>query len=208
MKNEPSTQSLNKHHKRRSITASFGYTIILIASTLLFYTFLHAPFTKTTDHITESDIQITLNTVTPELNPHTLFIPSLQISAPIRESKEETETAFQEALQQGVVHYPNTAQPGEIGNMYIFGHSSDYKWSKGHYKTIFAKLPEIIPMSPIYISNADGDVFTYVVQETRIVEANNFSVLAQGNQKQLTLQTSYPVGTARQRFLVIATLSE
>jgi HemK-like putative methylase len=70
-----------------------------------------------------------------------LSIPSLSIEAPIQFIDKADEKTFQAALKNGVVHYPGTALAGEFGNMYIFGHSSDYIWSKGHYKTIFAVLP-------------------------------------------------------------------
>src|SRR5438093_1507422 len=75
--------------------------------------------------------------------PNLLEISSLGIKAPVVYVDQANETAFQAALKDGVVHYPGTALPGQPGNVYIFGHSSDYFWSNGHYKTIFASLPQI-----------------------------------------------------------------
>jgi LPXTG-site transpeptidase (sortase) family protein len=139
---------------------------------------------------------------------NTLRIPSLGIQAPIIYVDTVSEDAFQNALRNGVVHYPKTALPGEAGNVYIFGHSSDYRWSKGSYKTVFALLPKIANGAIINVTNASGTVFTYRVTGTRIVGPKDLHVLdQQGNTKHLlTLQTSYPLGTALKRFIVTAEL--
>ena len=142
--------------------------------------------------------------------PNTLTIRDLGIVAPVIYINEKTETAYQAALQQGVVHYPGTAQPGEFGNAYIFGHSSDYAWAPGNYKTVFAKLPQIKAGTEIRVTDASGAMFRYKVIETKVVWPRDLSVLDQYNyeRKMLTLQTSYPLGTALQRFIVVAELQE
>jgi LPXTG-site transpeptidase (sortase) family protein len=139
---------------------------------------------------------------------NTLRIPSLGIQAPIIYVDTVSEDAFQNALRNGVVHYPKTALPGEAGNVYIFGHSSDYRWSKGSYKTVFALLPKIANGAIINVTNASGTVFTYRVTGTKIVGPKDLHVLdQQGNTKHLlTLQTSYPLGTALKRFIATAEL--
>jgi len=141
--------------------------------------------------------------------PDTLKIGSLGIQTPIIYGIAKTEAAYQEALRNGVVHFPDTALPGELGNVYIFGHSSDYVWSPGDYKTIFARLPQIETGAEIEITNAAGKLFVYTVIETKIVGPRDLSVLDQFENKRhlLTLQTSYPLGTALQRYIVVAELT-
>ncbi|WKZ29123.1 MAG: sortase [Patescibacteria group bacterium] len=138
--------------------------------------------------------------------PNRLRIPSLGIDAPIVEAAARTQAAYKTALQQGVVHLPETAEPGDIGNAYLFGHSSDLPWAAGDFKNVFALLPEIKRGAKIYASNRDGNAYAFTVGGTRIVRADDLSVLADpGNEKRmLTLQTSYPVGTALRRFVVTA----
>ncbi len=137
-------------------------------------------------------------------------VPSLGIRAPIMYISQTGEDAFQAALKNGVVHYPGTAMPGAFGNCYIFGHSSDYAWSNGKFKTVFALLPKIKIGAEIMISDQAGIQYTYVVTESKVVGNNETQYLGQGNgkTKQLTLQTSYPVGTALKRFLAIAELRQ
>lgn len=146
----------------------------------------------------------------PKSDPNILKIPSLNITAPIVYVEENNEAVFQTALVNGVVHFPGTAQPGQVGNCYIFGHSSDYAFSKGNYKTVFALLPKIKVGDLITVTGQDGSLFTYKVVETKIVKPNDLSVIDQNtnNKKVLSVQTSYPVGTALRRFVVIAEIVE
>ncbi len=151
----------------------------------------------------------TSTTITQEVisgKPDTLAIPSLGLEAPLVYVTETDEVTFQRGLEQGVVHYPSTTLPGEIGNAYYFGHSSDYAFKKGNYKTVFAILPKIEAGAEIYITDHSGQQFTYKVREKKVVEPKDVSVLSQGDGKEklLTLQTSWPLGTALRRYVVIA----
>lgn len=139
-----------------------------------------------------------------------LQIPSLQIVAPIQYVAENSEAAFQTALASGVVHYPGTAGPGKEGNSYIFGHSSDYAFSPGQYKTVFALLPKIELGAEIIVSDQNGSSFTYKVYEKFVTESDDLNQLNQETlgKRILTLQTSYPIGTALRRYIVKAELSE
>lgn len=137
-------------------------------------------------------------------------IPSLGITAPIVEPKENNEKAFQEALKTGVVHYPGTAEVGQFGNPYLFGHSSDFAFKGGDYKAVFALLPSIQKGAEIVVSNTDGQVFRYEVTDSFVANSDDVHLLDQREYKEklLTLQTSYPIGTALKRWIVIAKLKE
>ncbi|MFH0905174.1 MAG: sortase [bacterium] len=137
-----------------------------------------------------------------------LAIPSLGLNAPLVYIEQKDEPTFQKALENGVVHYPGTALPGELGNAYYFGHSSDYVFKPGSYKTVFATLPKMKVGDEVYITDSVGKQFVYAVVETKVVEPDDISVLSQGEakEKKLTLQASYPLGTALKRYLVVARL--
>ncbi len=142
--------------------------------------------------------------------PDHLVIADRKIDAPIVYIDGADEKTFQDALTKGVVHYPDTALPGEAGNMYIFGHSSDYKWKPGNYKQVFKPLVDIPIGTVVRITNHEGKLFIYKVTETKIVGPKDTSVLDQQNneRKLLTLQTSWPVGTALKRFVAVSELDE
>jgi sortase A len=143
----------------------------------------------------------------PPALPATLSVPRINLQAPIIFSPSAEESTIQYYLRLGVVHLPQSALPGETGNSYIVGHSSDYLTSLGDYKTVFKDLPELTTGDIIIIQSGQQEL-EYRVTKTRIVAANDVSVLSQQTQgkKLLTLQTSYPIGTAQKRFIVVATL--
>lgn len=148
----------------------------------------------------------TATTTQQTVRANYLWVPSLGIEAPVVYTTEANEKAFQAALATGVVHFPETAKPGEFGNVYIFGHSSDYAWSKGAYKTVFALLTKIQPGAEILLSDQEGNLFTYKVKEAFVAGPKDVKYLSQEgyNKKLLTLQTSYPLGTALKRYIVRA----
>ena len=49
-------------------------------------------------------------------------------------------TPIQRLLSKGIVHLPFTPNPGELGNSYIVGHSSNYASVKSDYNYIFKNL--------------------------------------------------------------------
>ncbi len=140
--------------------------------------------------------------------PNMLYIPTLGIAAPIVESVESTESAYQKALESGVVRHPQSAQVGTVGNAYIFGHSSDYLWSGGKYKTVFALLPQIQIGAPLFVTDSEGTQYEYRVFQKMVVSPTDTWVLdpIEGTEYALTLQTSYPLGTALKRYIVRAEL--
>lgn len=142
--------------------------------------------------------------------PNRLIITERGIQAPIVYVNEANEDIFQNALASGVVHYPGTAHPGERGNPYIFGHSSDYFWKPGDYKTVLAPLIDIPLDTEVRITNDAGELFIYRVIETKIVGPHDVTVLDQQNYERylLTLQTSYPIGTALKRFIAVCEMDE
>lgn len=167
-----------------------------------YYLFPPAPIQSEPDDKNDSQNQSTLE-------PNTISIAPLGIMAPIVYTEETTEAGFQRALQNGVVHYPGTAMPGQPGNAYFFGHSSDFITAPGDYKTVFVHLPKINLDTVVKITGPDGQEYNYRVIETKVVQPNDLSVLEQDESvARLSLQTSYPIGTALRRFIVIAELIE
>lgn len=142
--------------------------------------------------------------------PDRLSIPSLGIEAPIVHAETRSEEAYQRALRDGVARFPGTAEVGQPGNAYLFGHSSDYPWTPGDYKTAFALLTRIAPGDRVIATDRNGEPFAYEVIETKVVNPRDLSVLDQFGyeRRMLTLQTSYPLGTALRRFIVLAELAE
>jgi sortase A len=196
---------MHKHH----ILKITGLTVVIFAGLLILanfgYFWQNFYYELAGTKSVKQPVGITV--VQAKSQPNQLSIASLGITAPIVYAQEPNETSFQAALLNGVAHYPGTANPGQNGNCYIFGHSSDYFWSKGHYKTVFALLPRIKIGDNIIISDSDGNEYIYVVKSTLVAATTDVQYLQQDySKKVLTLQTSWPVGTALKRYLVLAEL--
>ena len=155
---------------------------------------------------------------TPGSYENRIQIPSLSINAPIVEPSlgleavkngdwESLEGQIQDALTSGVVHFPGTAEPGQTGNTFLTGHSSNVFWQQSAYNTIFALLPKINVGDEILITY-NQTAYRYTVTEKKEVSPKDVSVLKQGDEKTLSLVTCTPVGTALRRLVVTATLVE
>lgn len=108
-------------------------------------------------------------------------------------------------------HYPNSALPGEIGNIFIFGHSSlSALYNPNNYKTIFSTLARLEEGDLIYIDYL-GKTYIYVVQDSQVKTPDNVdpldTIAPRYLEKQyLTLMTCVPPGLDTKRLLVTALL--
>ena len=134
---------------------------------------------------------------------NTISIPKINVKAPVGYEPSIQETAIQRALQDGVVHYGNTALPGTAGNVAIFGHSSNDWWEPGNYKFVFVLLDKLAPGDQITM-DYQSKRYSYVVTETKVVEPTNVSVLNATSTPTLTLITCSPPGTSLKRLVVSA----
>lgn len=121
----------------------------------------------------------------------------------ISEDWQALEDDIQKGLQKGVVHYPGTAVPGQIGNVFITGHSSYYVWAPGEYKDTFALLHNLEVGDTIIIYYNENK-YTYVIEERKVVKPSQVDVLKQSDDKRLTLMTCTPIGTALNRLILVA----
>ena len=146
-----------------------------------------------------------------DLGNDELYIPKLDIKAPIVWDSPVDEDTMLNNLKLGLVHYKGTTKPGEKaedgeGNVFISGHSSYYWWDDGKYKTIFANLDQLNKGDQIGIGYKDL-VYVYKVFDKFEVDPSETSVLKQDTDKPiLSLMTCVPVGTNLRRLIVKAEL--
>jgi LPXTG-site transpeptidase (sortase) family protein len=144
--------------------------------------------------------------VTPKPDPSApseIYIPAIDVKAPIVFEPTRVEWKVQLALRNGVVHYGDTAVPGQNGNVAIFGHSSGQAWAPGDYKWIFTLLDKLRPGDQIKISY-QGLSYIYEVTDSTVVAPTDLDVIAQTSKPTLTLITCTPVGTSTNRLVVHA----
>ncbi len=137
-----------------------------------------------------------------------VIIPKINVDAPVvYEVPSLAEATVQNALKNGVIHYPipgASANPGEKGNAVFLGHSSNDVFDDGNYKFIFVQLEQIKTGDSFYL-HFNGTRYTYTVTATETILPTQVSKLVLPADKPMaTLVTCTPVGTAQKRFVVYA----
>lgn len=112
-----------------------------------------------------------------------------------------------EDLKNRLVHYPDTALPGQVGNAVVLGHSVlPQFFNPNNYLTIFSTLHTLNQGDMIKI-NYDGITYEYLVETMFEVQPTEISVLDQRyDGRYLTLITCSPPGTYLRRLIVKARL--
>ncbi len=149
----------------------------------------------------------------PPSHDDRLIIPKLNVNVPFRQSDESREffkkedwvgleSQVQKDLETNLVHYPFTANPGEVGNFFLTGHSSYYPGTPGRYKDIFANLGQMVIGDKMVVF-FEGKKFVYTVSDVQVVKPTDTWVLDQPAGDFIArLMTCTPVGTARDRLIV------
>lgn len=133
--------------------------------------------------------------VRPEIgdNIGNLLIPSIDATLPIFHGTDEDE------LLKGVGHFAGSVLPGEKDNSVL----------SGHMDTVFRRLGEVGKGDLLVVETAAG-TFTYKVRRTRIVDADDRTVIVPKPKATLTVSTCYPfdfIGSdAPERFILVADL--
>jgi LPXTG-site transpeptidase (sortase) family protein len=142
--------------------------------------------------------------------PGLLEVPSLKISAPVVWTKDPKN--FDKDLQSGVVHYPGTAMPGQIGTTYISGHSSNYAWAKGSYNRIFSKLGDLPNNASfsitVYLKDGKTVKLHYVASSRKEFLATDQEQFKNTGTSTVALSTCWPVNTTQRRLVVFGELTQ
>lgn len=198
--------------------AWFRYPFTFTLSFILLFSLLNLPLIiakfKPVQTNLEPEYTTTTELVRPEMEKSaaldpgevipattTLVVPKIGVTAPIMLPNSNQESVIQENLRNGVVHYYGTAKPGEVGNSFITGHSSNYWWEKGSYNYVFANLNKLAIGDQAKIYH-NGNKYVYQVKEVIVVDPTDTSVLNQTDLPTMTLMTCTPPGTNWKRLIV------
>jgi sortase A len=99
-------------------------------------------------------------------------------------------------LRKGPGHYPDTPLPGEPGTSAIAGHRTTYG-------APFRNIDDLKPGQVIRVDMPDG-TFIYRVEEVKIVDDQDLSVLEPVGHKRLMLSACHPLYSAAERVIVFA----
>jgi sortase A len=97
-------------------------------------------------------------------------------------------------LRKGPGHYPDTPLPGDRGTSAIAGHRTTYG-------APFRDIDDLKPGNVIRVDMPDGR-FVYRVEEVRIVDDQDLSVLEPVGYRRLMLSACHPLYSAAERVIV------
>jgi LPXTG-site transpeptidase (sortase) family protein len=194
-----------KHHLQSLLFGlSMGTIVIIIFMFSFFNEVIIAPFIQPSRADADTPLIIGTNAVAPTPNPE-VIIPKINVEIPVDYSETSTnENAIENDLMSGVVHYPTTSLPGQVGNAAYFGHSSNNIFNKGKYKFAFVLLHTLVNGDTFYLTFNDK-VFIYKVISHQVVSPSDVSVLnpVAGQVATATLITCDPPGTSINRLIVV-----
>ena len=180
--------------------------IFLVALSLVILVATYFPLLKN-----EVKYEINKNQVskTEEIKPlctnFGIVIPKLVINSKVIKNVDPYDAKiYQKALTQGVAHAQGSSLPGQIGNIFIFSHSSENFYEATRYNSIFYLLSKL-EMGDTITLYYEGNRFDYHVVEKKIVNPNEINYLSGKSAKPvLTLMTCYPPGTNFKRLIIVA----
>lgn len=154
---------------------------------------------------TEGQANIVETSYTDKQN--TLEVPKISLSVPIIFSTSADKTAITKDLDAGVVYYPGSVYPGQIGQIVILGHSAPPGWPTIKHDWVFTDLEKLEPGDAILI-DLNNKQYTYIVRQKTIIQrgaevpVDNFNA----DKSVLTLISCWPPGKDYQRITVQAIL--
>lgn len=107
-------------------------------------------------------------------------------------------------MDKGFWHFPSSTYPGHKGNFVVIGHRF---MNVPPAKDTFYNLDRVNIGDEVKVKHNEGE-YTYIVTETKIVEANDISVVKESDDYRLTLITCTPLWTSEKRLVVIAKLDK
>jgi len=139
--------------------------------------------------------------------PTHMVIPSVKIDFAIVEPEAVTNSALDDALAKGIVHYPGSGLLGESANMLLFGHSSHLAHVRNQAYKALTGIDKVIPGESIMIR---GQEHEYFYEVTSVHRADKFEELVEfkTGERELTISTCDTFGKKDDRYVIKAKFKE
>lgn len=136
-------------------------------------------------------------------------IPKIEVNKPVIPNVDpRDETVYKAAFEQGVAHGLGTKFPGEIGNVYLYAHSTakveyidrNFGW--------FTRLDELETGDEVIITYGQNK-YIYTIASREIIDPRATGVYtAYAPVQMLTLQTCFPRGEITERLILKGLLKD
>lgn len=194
--------------KKPNILPSVIITIIVFILSILVLSFLNltpdffqvtpqSPFVENSEEILniESD---------DYTRPDRIIIEKVGIDTVINQPEIQDVAVLDQALLGGAVHYPGSGSV-ERGNMFIFGHSTNWQVVRNQAFKTFNGLEKLEKGDQILVV-ADENEYIYRVDSVKLVDEDDALVVFDSSGRTLTLSTCNTFGQKQERWVVEASL--
>lgn len=179
----------------------FEYNQVIVANVVAYM----SPGNTEVNDITAIDPTVSANIH----DAPTLMIPKINVEVPVTFGSANDVQSMMTAMSNGVAHFTvrgANANPGEVGNFVVSGHSAGNVYSVSDYKFIFSGLTRMGEGDLIYM-DYNSQRYTYRVTGTKVVDPSDVNSLRQitnsnAGKPMITLITCTPLGTSKYRLLV------
>jgi len=175
-------------------------SIILIGVGMIGWSSKEYIETKTSEHKAKEEIEKILSAKEPidkeDFKPNfgeaagMLIIDKIDANLPIVEGTDEDD------LKKGVGHYTGTSYPLDGDQVFL----------SGHRDTVFKRMGELEVGDILTVRMPYGD-FDYEIVSTKIVDADDRTIIVPHDEEILTVSTCYPfgyIGSAPDRYIIDA----
>ena len=135
--------------------------------------------------------------------PQRIIIDAIGVDATIVNPVSQNISVLDDALREGVVHYPGSGDLEDFSNLFLFAHSSFLPNVQNEWYRVFNNLSKLSSGDVIRVQ-ANGYEYRYVVSSVELVDASEALVELSNREKKLTLSTCNSFGAASERFVVEA----
>lgn len=111
-----------------------------------------------------------------------------------------TSAEAERLVDNNIVHLPQSAMPGSIGNAVYTAHSSNTVWN--YYSNIFSTINKLESGDKILLYKGI-DFFVYEVYNKEVI-SNKFEDIRGTSNEGLVLTTCWPIGTNNKRLVIYA----
>lgn len=132
-------------------------------------------------------------------------IPALGISAPMTVNQDLNNNGVYDALNNGVVYYPGSALPGQLGQTTILGHSAPPGWPKIKYEWVFSGLQDLSKGDQIIVYYNNRKL-TYTVTDIIFLDRGETVPILTNNKSSVILISCWPPGKNIRRIGIVAQL--
>jgi LPXTG-site transpeptidase (sortase) family protein len=203
IKKKRKLSDLNKKEKITlflQIVGVFGVFAFIIYSVGFLPDELKGPEKESASEVSESNVDIEENL--SSTRPSRIYIDKIGVDSNIELPNSQNIDVLDESLKKGAVHYPGSGSL-EQGNIFIFGHSTNWKIVKNQSYKTFNNLEKLVPGDEIKLE-ADGVEYKYIVDSVILANESDALVNLDTTEQKLTISTCNSFGERQERWVVEA----